>query len=394
VAKHKSLILKNVTVFADSETYEQGFIKVLDGKISNVGPMNELPKFDEKDIEVIQASENQFVIPGMIDLHIHGVAGVDTMDSTPESLMTMAKVLPREGTTSFLATTITQSALAIESALANAGQFINQEQESGQAECLGIHLEGPFISPKRAGAQPITHISKPDLALFKKWQELSHATIKLVTLAPEQLNGMELVNYLSKTGVIASIGHSNATYDEVHQAIKAGATHVTHLFNGMRGLHHREPGVGGAALIQDELYVEIISDGIHVRPEIIYLTFRQKPKEKIILITDAMRAKGLSSGSYDLGGQNVTVTEETATLEDGTLAGSILKMNDAIKNFKNYTNCTIEDLIQFSSANPAKQLGVFDRKGSIAIGKDADLVLLDENFNVMMTFCRGNLAFK
>jgi N-acetylglucosamine-6-phosphate deacetylase len=160
----------------------------------------------------------------------------------------------------------------------------------------------------------------------------------------------------------------------------------------MRGFHHREPGVAGAALLKDDLTVEIISDGIHIHPEIVQLTYKQKPKDKIILITDAIRAKGLSPGHYDLGGQTVTVTEEKATLEDGTLAGSILKMNDALRNFTHYTNCSMEELIQFSSANPAKQLNIFDRKGSLAIGKDADLVVLDQDFHVRMTFCRGQLA--
>ncbi|WP_078550153.1 N-acetylglucosamine-6-phosphate deacetylase [Litchfieldia alkalitelluris] len=394
MAGHEPFILKNITVFAENQTYKEGFIKVADGKISKVGSISELTNDDELNAEVFIGSENQFLIPGMIDLHIHGAAGADTMDANTQALETMAKSLPKEGTTSFLATTITQSQPAIESALANAGQFITGEQKSGQAEVLGVHLEGPFISPKRAGAQPLEHITDPDVTIFKKWQKLAMGTIKLVTTAPEQSNGLNFVQLLKENGIVASIGHSDATYEIVNKAISAGASHITHLYNGMRGLHHREPGVAGAALLKDELCVEIISDGIHIRPEMILLTYKQKPKDKIILITDSIRAKGLKPGTYDLGGQSVVVSHDRAILQDGTLAGSILKMNDALKNFQSYTQCTIEELIQFSSANPAKQLGIFERKGSIAVGKDADLVLLNEDFEVVMTFCRGQLAFK
>lgn len=218
--------------------------------------------------------------------------------------------------------------------------------------------------------------------------------IKLVTLAPEQPNGLDLAAHLKATGVVASIGHSDATYDQIDKAIQAGTTHVTHLYNGMRGLHHREPGVLGAAYLRDELYVELIADGIHCRPEMIKLAYNQITSERMILITDSLRAKWLEKGTYDLGGQPVYVNETKATLSDGTLAGSILKMNDAIKNTMEYTDCSMTDIIKMTAENPAKQLRIFDRKGSIQVGKDADLVILNDRLDVEMTFCRGNLAFK
>ncbi len=230
--------------------------------------------------------------------------------------------------------------------------------------------------------------------MFKKWQTVSKNHIKLVTLAPERDGGLELTAYLRDTGVIASIGHSDAKYEEAVEGIKAGITHATHLFNGMRGLHHREPGVVGAVLLHEQVKTELIVDGIHVRPEMVKLVFRQKGKEGIILVTDAMRAKCLGSGIYQLGGQEVFVSDQQATLKDGTLAGSILKMKDAARNMMSFTNCTLEEVIYMSSTNPAKQLNVFDRKGSIKVGKDADLVLLDKNNQVVMTFCRGELAYK
>lgn len=387
----KTFIINNLMVHSEKETYKNGYIKVVDGKIAEVGPASQYKQDD--DAKVITLSPDYQVIPGAIDIHIHGASNSDAMDATHDALSTMAKTLPKEGTTSFLATTMTQSTQAIESALLNAGKYIeNQTQEN--AEIVGIHLEGPFISPARKGAQPEDYIVDPDVTLFKRWQEMAENQIKLVTLAPEQPNGLDLAAHLRGTGVVASIGHSDATYDQIDEAIQAGTTHVTHLYNGMRGLHHREPGVLGAAYLRDELYVELIADGIHCRPEMIKLAYNQITSERMILITDSLRAKWLQKGTYDLGGQPVNVDETKATLSDGTLAGSILKMNDAIKNTMEYTDCSMTDIIKMTAENPAKQLRIFDRKGSIQVGKDADLVILNDRLDVEMTFCRGNLAFK
>ncbi|MED3790613.1 N-acetylglucosamine-6-phosphate deacetylase [Peribacillus frigoritolerans] len=387
----KTFIINNLMVHSEKETYKNGYIKVVDGKIAEVGPASQCKQDD--DAKVITLSPDYQAIPGAIDIHIHGASNSDAMDATHDALSTMAKTLPKEGTTSFLATTMTQSTQAIESALLNAGKYIeNQTQEN--AEIVGVHLEGPFISPARKGAQPEDYIVDPDVTLFKRWQEMAENQIKLVTLAPEQPNGLDLAAHLRGTGVVASIGHSDATYDQIDEAIQAGTTHVTHLYNGMRGLHHREPGVLGAAYLRDELYVELIADGIHCRPEMIKLAYNQITSERMILITDSLRAKWLEKGTYDLGGQPVNVDETKATLSDGTLAGSILKMNDAIKNTMEYTGCSMTDIIKMTAENPAKQLRIFDRKGSIQVGKDADLVILNDRLDVEMTFCRGNLAFK
>ncbi|PRS26243.1 N-acetylglucosamine-6-phosphate deacetylase [Bacillus sp. RJGP41] len=387
----KTFIINNLMVHSEKETYKNGYIKVVDGKIAEVGPASQYKQDD--DAKVITLSPDYQVIPGAIDIHIHGASNSDAMDATHDALSTMAKTLPKEGTTSFLATTMTQSTQAIESALLNAGKYIeNQTQEN--AEIVGVHLEGPFISPARKGAQPEDYIVDPDVTLFKRWQEMAENQIKLVTLAPEQPNGLDLAAHLRGTGVVASIGHSDATYDQIDEAIQAGTTHVTHLYNGMRGLHHREPGVLGAAYLRDELYVELIADGIHCRPEMIKLAYDQITSERMILITDSLRAKWLEKGTYDLGGQPVNVDETKATLSDGTLAGSILKMNDAIKNTMEYTGCSMTDIIKMTAENPAKQLRIFGRKGSIQVGKDADLVILNDRLDVEMTFCRGNLAFK
>jgi N-acetylglucosamine-6-phosphate deacetylase len=385
------ILLKNIQLYTERQTIENGYIKIKNEKITELGPMENLK--DEGEFPVVEIPSHYKAIPGFIDVHIHGVDGADTMDATTDALDTMTTALPREGTTSFLATTMTQGQMEIEAAIQNAGQYIDGQQSSGKAEILGLHLEGPFVNPSKAGAQPIQYMLNPDVNIFKKWNELSNNHIKLVTLAPEQPGGLEMVQYLKAHGIIASIGHSDATYEQVMEAIDAGANHVTHLFNQMRGLHHREPGVVGAAFLRDELMAEIIVDGVHSRPEMVELAYKQKGKEGLILITDSMRAKCLKNGQYDLGGQTVTVSDGKAVLEDGTLAGSILRLAQGVKNIISYTDCSLVDAIEMASVNPAKQLNIYDRKGSITVGKDADIVILDDENEVFMTFCRGEIAF-
>ncbi len=383
-----SLLLKNSRVLTEDGIIDKGYVLVEDGKIKSFGPADELG--GQSADKTIELDAGATLAPGFIDLHIHGAGGADTMDSTPEAIQTIARTLPAEGTTSFLATTITQEKSLIEQALANAAAYTPQGAE---AEMLGIHLEGPFINEKRKGAQPLEHILKSDVELFKTWQEKAGQLIKLVTLAPELEGGKELVRHLAETGVVASIGHSDADYEEVREAVEAGATHVTHLFNGMKGLHHREPGTAGAALLFKELIVEMIADGVHVRPEMIKLALNSKGMDGMVLITDSMRAKCLKNGTYDLGGQDVTVKDGMALLEDGTLAGSILKMKDSVKYMTNFADITLAEAVKLASENPAKQLDVFDRKGSIAEGKDADLTVLNENMDIVLTICRGKVAY-
>ncbi|WP_017435315.1 N-acetylglucosamine-6-phosphate deacetylase [Saccharococcus caldoxylosilyticus] len=387
----KRRLLKNAVIYAETGKIEQGYVLTEGDKIVEVGPMSSCPASSEA--EVVELDPSFSVVPGFIDVHIHGASGADVMDATDEALRTMAKTLPKEGTTSFLATTMTAPIEQIERALQNVAQYIDSSNPSGEAEVLGIHLEGPFISPKRAGAQHPKNIIEPNIELFQKWQNIANGHIRLVTLAPEEKNGLALTAYLKEHGVVASIGHSDAVYKQVKVAIDAGVKHATHLFNGMRGIHHREPGVAGAVLMHEEVICELIADGVHVAPEMIRFAYQNKGSAGLILITDAMRAKCLGAGTYELGGQEVTVQGEKATLRDGTLAGSILKLGDAVKNAMVYTGCTLEDIIRMTSWNPAKQLGVLDRKGSIRAGKDADLVVLNERHDVVMTICRGKLAY-
>ncbi|GAA0318279.1 N-acetylglucosamine-6-phosphate deacetylase [Bacillus carboniphilus] len=389
MVKTKEWFIINGHIYTGENQIPNGYIHIVDGKIAEMGPMESAPSHMENYFD----AAGQRIVPGFIDVHIHGVGGADTMDATDEAYQTMASFLPQEGTTSFLATTATQSIEAIERALAGVAHYREENEQIGVAEMLGVHLEGPFLNPSKAGAQHPSFIQDPNIELFEKWRGLSDDCIKLVTLAPERENGYAFIEYLAQNGIIASIGHSDATYDEVKEAIAKGLSHATHLYNAMRPLHHRDPGVVGAALLHRELTAELIADGIHVHPMMLEHAIQSKGVDRIVLITDSMRAKCLKSGTYDLGGQEVFVEDNKATLGDGTLAGSVLRMKDAVKLISNETSFSLEDAIQFTSVNPAKELGIFNRKGSLAVGKDADVVVLDSQFDVQLTFCRGEVAY-
>lgn len=250
-----------------------------------------------------------------------------------------------------------------------------------------------YISKERAGAQPIQYIIEPSIQQFHHWQELSEGRIKQITVAPEVNNGFEFIEKISKERIVVSLGHSDAISDEIEHAVGIGAKQATHLYNQMRPFHHREPGVVGDVLLEDDLKVEIIADFIHSHPKSVIFAYRLKGASRVILITDAMRAKGLDYGVYDLGGQAVHVTETGAHLSDGTLAGSVLTMEQAVKNIHAVTKCTLQELVAMSSNNAANQLEL-PSKGYIGKGMDADLVILDEDLNVQKTICRGKVVYE
>lgn len=380
-------ILKGLIIHGEEGILYDHDLLVADGVIQTIAP-----NLSDQEAQVYSFPSSYHLIPGRIDLHIHGAAGSDVMDGTWEALDTIARKLPEEGVTAFLGTTMTESVPAIEKALINGGNFFRQQKQG--ARLLGVHLEGPFLSPVRCGAQAKEYLLLPDLSLFQRWQALSGDIIRLVTLAPELPGAGLLISYLRDTGVVPAIGHSNATYEEALAGIDAGAIHMTHLFNGMTGLHHRDPGVAGAGLFHQGVSVELIADGIHVHHEMIRLAYQLKGKDRIFLVSDAIRAKYMGDGNYKLGGQDVVVCGGKATLTNGTLAGSVLKLDEGVKRLIQASLCTLEDSIFFTSVNPAKQLNVYDRKGSITPGKDGDLVVLDDRYDVVMTLCRGKIAYQ
>lgn len=358
-------------------------LKIEDGKIASIGDFQ----------DGLELNENYIVLPGFIDQHVHGAAGSDAMDGTIEDLSKIANALASEGTVGFLATTMTQSEENITKALVSVKEYKEAGILEG-AEILGVHLEGPFISLKHIGAQPLEYVAKPDVEVFKKYQEASGNNIKLVSLAVEEEGAIELVEYLASTGVVPSLGHTDACCADVEAAIKAGAKNLTHTYNAMKPLHHREIGTVGSGLLYNELNCELICDGIHVSKPAINLLRKCKPQDKLTLVTDAMRAKHMPDGEWELGGQPVFVKNGEARLAAGNLAGSVLKMNNAVKNIMNFTGATLEEAVQYASLNPALNLGIEDQYGSIKVGKNASFAIVDEDFNVVATIKNGYVIYE
>ncbi|OAI49475.1 hypothetical protein AYO45_02325 [Gammaproteobacteria bacterium SCGC AG-212-F23] len=383
MSKHNELIIIGPAIYTEEAVLSDKMLIIRDGKIHDIVSITEEKKFPHA--EFMRFPKHYHLAPGFIDMHVHGANNADVMDAHPEALQKICDTLLLEGTTSYLATTMTASGEQIEKVLSSVSEFKN----TAGAEIVGIHLEGPFLSPQKTGAQRKEFLCAPDLELFKKWQALAKNKIKLVTLAPEYPNSSEFIQYLKQNNIIASLGHTHATYAESKAAIQAGCTHATHLFNAMSGMHQREPGAVTAALLADTVMAELIVDGIHLHPAIVQLAFKIKGKNNIVLVTDAMRAKCMQDGCYDLGGQTVTVNNAMPLLADGTLAGSVLKMSDALKNMMAFTACDLQTALHMTSINPAKALGIFAQKGSIAKNKIADLVVLDEKLNVVTALCKG-----
>lgn len=381
----KPIFIKNAKIFLEDKVIPNGGIYIENERIKSIFEEGSLPQALPEDVHIIDA-QGLHAIPGFIDGHIHGANGADTMDATEEVLDKMASLLPKEGTTAFLATTITQSPENIDTALQN---IANYQNKPGYAEMIGVHLEGPFVEKSKAGAQPKQYITEPNLKQFTNWQELSGNLIRTITMAPEHDKDGSFIRNLVDSGVNVSAGHTDAGFAGVKKAAGHGVGQLTHLCNAMNGIHHRDIGAVGAAFQLKELRAELIADGIHVSPEMLQLIYDNMGSERIILITDAMRAKGLPAGDYELGGQPVKVNESRAVLEDGTLAGSILKMNEGARQMLQLDGVEIQHVIEMASVNPAKQIGIYDRKGSITIGKDADILLTDNEFNIKQTICRG-----
>ena len=371
---------KDCNVYVDGKGIIKTSIKVENGKITS---------FDNP--EGLALNDNLFVVPGFIDKHIHGANDSDSMDPTIDDIKNIAVTIASEGVSSFLPTTMTQSEENITAALKNINEYMKIQNEG--AEVLGIHLEGPFICKKYKGAQPEEYVVPCDVETFKKYNEASGNHIKQVTLAIEE-NGEELVKYCVQNNIVASVGHTNASSDEVLHAQELGANSITHTYNGMKPYHHREVGTVGGAFLADKMNCELICDLIHVCPNAIKVLFKMKGKENVTLITDAMEAKHLDNGIYKLGGQDIYVVGNEARLKDGTLAGSTLKMNVALRNITSVLNLDMCDAVDLCTKNPAKVLGIYDYKGSINLGKDADFAVVDKDFNVYMTVSKGKIIYK
>ena len=390
INQNKRTLISHGTIITPFQLLEDRIIIVEKGKIIAITDKKENITVPIE-AEVIEARD-KFVVPGFIDIHVHGGGGYDFMDGTYQAVQQITLTHTCFGTTALLPTTMTATRKQIIQSLKNIREA--KLKGMGGAEILGVNLEGPYISPVKKGAQKEIDIKKPSIEEFAEFNQASGNLIRVVTIAPEMPGAIDLINYLHKQGIIVSVGHSNATYVQTQAGIQAGLSHVTHIFNAMRGLHHREPGVVGAALSSPKLAVEIIADGIHLHPVVIKILIQVKESEKVVLITDAMRATGMSEGIYDLGGQEVAVAKGQAILKDGTLAGSVLTMDKAVRNLVTKVGVSLMEAVQMATFNPAKCLGVEDRKGSLESGKDADIIILNKKLEVELTMIAGKVVYK
>lgn len=334
------------------------------------------------------------IVPGFIDIHTHGAYGFDTNDAEADGLRNWMKNIPEEGVTGICPTTITQSEEVLTAAVANVAKVVEEGYEG--AEILGIHFEGPYLDMVYKGAQPQQHILKPDVEQFKRYQKAANGLIKVITMATEQDDDFKLMKYCAENGVVVSIGHSAATYEEASMAIANGAKSMTHIFNGMTPFHHRKPGLVGAAMRFRDTFGEVICDGNHSEPAALNDLFMSKGRDYTVMVTDALMVKGLPVGTKVLfGGNEIELYPDgSAHLTDTKgLAGSTLRMNEGIKVLVERANVPFDYALNSCTLNPARLLGVDDRKGKIVAGYDADLVVLNDDYSVEMTYLKGKEAF-
>jgi N-acetylglucosamine-6-phosphate deacetylase len=326
--------------------------------------------------------------PSFFDVHIHGAAGHDVMEATPPALDAIGRFLASRGTATYLATTVTASIDATLRALDGLANEIAKLPEPGHARPLGIHLEGPFLSHEKRGVQPAEHLLSPSTATFDRFIDAGRGHVRLITIAPELPGATDLIKYAASRGVRVSMGHSNATAAEAKAGISSGAVSATHTFNAMRALDHQEPGILGTVLTNDELYSELICDGIHSKPDIVRLWWRSKGPQRGILVTDAMSAAGMPDGEYQLGGFPVQVKDGRASAR-GVLAGSVLTLDRALTNFVQFTGAAVEDGLRLLSRNPAAMTGLDHRCGALAPGKAANLVAVDAKGKLLASLIAG-----
>lgn len=381
------ILIKNVNIISPYDIKYGYSLIIHKGMIVKVEKPEEI---DENGIDTIVDGKGKFLAPGFIDIHNHGNSGYDIMDSTQEAIDKIAKFHLKNGVTSFLGTIITSSYDNIIKAINN---IVKYENKKDKAQLLGIHLERPFFSQEKKGAQPSQYIKRPNIGDIEEFIEKSNGKMKMVSLAPEIDGALEIISLLKSKGITIAMAHSNGTFEETKKGIDYGATVATHLFNGMRNFSHREPGIIGASLTDDRVYCEIIYDRIHLHDASVEMALAMKGVDKIVLVSDAMRAAGLKDGDYELGGQKVIVNKGAARLENRSLAGSTLNLRDAVYNMVHILNIPIQDAIRMASLSPAKAIGIDRIKGSIEIGKDADLILLDKDINIMASIVGGEFIW-
>jgi N-acetylglucosamine-6-phosphate deacetylase len=384
-----AMLIHDARIITPERTIDHGWLLIQDGLIVDIETGSPSEVKIERTLELYHA-RGQTVIPGFIDIHVHGAVGHDSMDASPEGFAAMASFFSRHGVTGFLAATWTKPFENIYRALKAIDKA--HHHPSRGAILIGAHLEGPFLNPEFSGAQDRTQIHPASAHEFK--QLLDTGIVRLITCAPEIIENQKLIKECMSRGIVVSIGHSNASYDETLQAVEMGARSITHCFNAMRPFHHREPGILGAAFLHPDLSCELIVDRIHVHPAAVRMLVAARGLERIILVTDAIRACGLADGIYDLDGRTINVQDGKVLLDNGTIAGSVLTMDAALRNFMEITGKGIEESWRTVSWNPARLLSLDKRKGTVEIGKDADLVVLSGDGAVLATIIDGRMVYK
>lgn len=383
-------LIKNGLVLESGRGFNKKDVLIQNGKIKKIDA--NIAKPEEKAFKVLDA-QGCWVVPGLIDIHTHGARGIDFMDAGQSELKELSVLYASKGVTSFLATTMTDSANRIKDALKNINHAINEGMPG--ARIAGVNMEGPFINPGYRGAHPQEHIIMPDLGLIEEFIEISGNNIRLMTIAPELEGVKEITQKLLKEGITVAAGHSGADFISAQSAFNNGFGHVTHLFNAMTGMHHRNPGLVGAALDNENVTVEIIPDGIHVHPSVVRSAIKCKTCDRTVLITDSIVAAGAGPNDLKLkfAGKHIRVQDGAAAFDNGVLAGSTITMIDGVKNMVQRMGIDLLDAIKMASENPAKVIGIYDRTGSISEGKDADVAILDKDLNVRTTITGGIITY-
>ena len=380
------LIIRNCRLYNLPTERQPVDITVRKGRITQIGHDLVAPAQHE-----IFDTGGRILIPGLIDVHVHGAGGGDTSDGAAEALRTMSTTLARLGTTSFLATAMIRRE-EDNRHLEIAGEYAGKDL--GGANLIGLHLEGPFISREKRGGIPPAGIETPSVEVLNELIKTTKGTLKMMTIAPEVDGALDVIRELVNRGVVASFGHSNANYEETKAGLAAGISHVTHIFNTMRPLHHRDPGPVPAIFEQPDVTVQVICDGIHLHEKMVRYIYRQFGDERCICITDSMRATGLPEGRYVYYGKEYESRGGTARYLDGTLIGTTYSLHQMMLNFLDFTDCSLEAAVSATASNPAKVLGIDDRKGTLAVGKDADLVVLDQDRSVWAAIIGGRITYR
>ena len=377
------MIIKDANIFTQDNRFVKGSVVVENGRFVSIA---EQPEHAGEVMEVIEAKD-LYMIPGLVDIQNHGCMGADMCDGTKEALDVITQYEASVGVTSVCPATMTIPKDELSAVMKNAGAYAYH----GGAHLVGINMEGPFISPGKVGAQNPSYVRGATMGEFERWQEAAQGKIKLVDVAPEEPGNLEFIREVSGR-VRVSLAHMCADYETAAAAFEAGARHMTHLFNAMPGLHHREPGPIAAAADRRDVTCEIIADGVHIAPSMVRLAFSLFP-ERMILISDSLRACGLGDGTFELGGQLFTVHGNRATIENGSLAGSVSSVMACLRTAVTKMGIPLEIAVRAATMTPAKALGIEDERGSIASGKIADAVVLDGDLQVKHVVLRGMLLF-